>query len=380
MTSEECEQLRWQMPVAERLAYFNHAAVSPLPEPTRAAMVAYINDFADNGSANWLKYRQNVEHVRTLAAEMINASADEVAFIRNTTEGIGLVAEGIDWQPGDNVVVAKSEFPSNLIPWRNLASRGVEVREIGLVDDERIDPADFASACDQRTRLVTSSWVGYLTGYRRDIAAACDVAHQHGAYFFLDAIQGLGVLPLDVSEISIDFLAADGHKWLLGPEGAGVMYVRQQNLDTLRPLMVGWNSVVRPERFDHEERQWKPNAGRYEGGTYNLVGAAGLAASLKLLNDLGVNAVAARLREITDLLTSRLIEVGTEVVSDRSEEHWSGIVSFRVKGVDSNLIQQQAAANDVAVMVRNGNVRAAPHVYTNEQDVERLVRVIEEAQ
>ncbi len=207
------------MPVTQRWAYFDHAAVAPLPEPSRGAMNAQVADQAENGDVNWPEWRKNVERVRKLGAELIGAKPDEVAVIRNTTEGIGLVAEGFPWQAGDNVVVPASEFPSNLYPWKHLASRGVEVRVVDA-PNERLTPAMIDAACDSRTRIVALSWVGYATGWRNDPATFAEIAHKHGACFFLDAIQGCGVLPLDVASIGIDFLSADGHKWMLGPEGA----------------------------------------------------------------------------------------------------------------------------------------------------------------
>ncbi len=218
-------ELRRLMPVTQKWAYFDHAAVAPLPEPSRAAMVAQIADQAENGDVNWPEWRKNVERVRTLGAQLIGAKADEIAVIRNTTEGIGLVAEGFPWQPGDNVVVPSSEFPSNLYPWKHLASRGVEVRVVDA-PNERLNPDVVDAACDSHTRIVALSWVGYATGWRNDPAIFAEIAHRHGAYFFLDAIQGCGVLPLDVASAGIDFLSADGHKWMLGPEGAGIMFVR----------------------------------------------------------------------------------------------------------------------------------------------------------
>ncbi|QDT37621.1 putative cysteine desulfurase [Stratiformator vulcanicus] len=360
------------MPVAERWAYFNHAAVAPLPSPTRGAMTEYVNDFCENGTADWPRWRKNVEKVRTLAAEMIGAEPSEIAFIRSTTEGIGLVAEGFPWQPGDNVVVPRSEFPSNLHPWRNLKSRGVEVRIIGD-GCEGIDPTEIDAACDARTRIVSCSWVGYLTGWRCDVAALCEIAHQHAALFFLDAIQGLGVLPLDVKDIPIDFLAADGHKWMLGPEGAGVMYVREENLERLRPLLVGWNSVTNAAQFDHDTFDLKPNAGRYEGGTYNMVGAAGLAASLELLSAVGPHRSAKRLREITDLLAEQLRSIGARIASDRSEKHWSGIVAADLPGIDKSIVLGEAADAGIQLSVRGGNLRLSPHIYSTPADSERLV-------
>ena len=187
------------------------------------------------------------------AAKMIGADADEIALVANTTAGISLVAEGFHWQPGDNVVTLADEFPSNVYPWFNLADREVETRRVPTDISGRLDLELLAEACDARTRMVTVSWIGFANGYRQDVARIAAIAHERGALLFLDAIQGFGAFPLDVNELGIDFLAADGHKWLLGPEGAGIAYIRREHLDRLRPIGPGWHSVVPGQDYTHIE-------------------------------------------------------------------------------------------------------------------------------
>ena len=372
MTDDPFAALRSRMPVCERYAYFDHAAVAPLPAPAAAAMADYAADFRDHGDVHWPKWRGRVEACRAGLAALLNADEDEVAVIRNTTEAIGLVAEGVDWREGDNVVVPASEFPSNLLPWRNLRSRGVEVREVEA-EHERLDPAAVRDACDARTRVVAASWVGYATGWRNDPADLCAIAHDAGALFLLDAIQGLGVLPLDVRDVPVDFLCADGHKWLLGPEGAGVLFVRGDRLDSLRPLLVGWNSVAEAGNYGAATLTLKDSAARYEGGTYATACAAGLAASLELLADVPVQGRHARLHDLTDRLCDGLRTAGCEIASDRAAGRASGIVAFAPPGGDSEACMKRLLADGVVVRVRHGRVRAAPHVYTSKAEVDRLV-------
>ena len=256
--------LRSQMPITKRWAYFDHAAVAPLPGPTAAYLTDWSQDAAISGAANWNAWRDRAEEARQLAAQLIGASPKEIALVPNTTTGLSLVAEGLDWRPGDNVVVPASDFPSNQYPWMNLASRGVEVRRIEC-DCERLEPNLVADACDEHTRAVTVSWVGYATGWRADLGALAEVAHGCGAALVVDGIQGLGVNPLDVRQTPIDFLAADGHKWLLGPEGAGVLYIRREWLDRLRPWGIGWNSVRNSGDFTNIEMDLKDSAARSKG-------------------------------------------------------------------------------------------------------------------
>jgi cysteine desulfurase / selenocysteine lyase len=371
------DDLRRLMPVTSKWAYFDHAAVAPLPEPSRRAAADLLADQAANGDVNWPAWRKNVERVRQLGARLIGADEHEIAIIRNTTEGIGLVAEGFPWREGDNVVVPSSEFPSNLYPWKHLASRGVDVRVVEA-PDERLDPAAVKAACDSRTRIIAVSWVGYATGWRNDPATFAEIAHRHGAYFFLDAIQGLGVLSLDVKAAGVDFLAADGHKWMLGPEGAGLMYVRRDLLDRLRPLLVGWNSVETAGDYTNPDIRLKPNAGRYEGGSYNMPGIAGLMESLALLDRFGTQAVAASLHQVANDLCERLLSLGAEIASDRTDEHWSGIVAFTFPGRSTTALRKHLLARGVVVRERAGRLRASPHAYTNGDDIDRLCSALSE--
>jgi selenocysteine lyase/cysteine desulfurase len=382
--------LRAEMPVAANWAYFDHAAVAPMSRPALAALREWAEDVANNGDVNWPRWRKQVEDVRRMAAELLNADAAEIALVRNTTEGITLVAEGLRWRPGDNVVVPASEFPSNLYPWLNLRDRGVEVRLAGRPSEavpaldglgrtsyaEQLDPNHVAAAVDDRTRIVAVSWVGYLSGWRNDLDELAGIAHDKGALLFVDAIQGLGVFPLDVRQTPVDFLAADGHKWLLGPEGAGVFFVRRELLDELRPLGVGWNSVRHAGEFGRTELDLKDSAGRYEGGSYGMGSIAALGASLELLRSIGTERLSERLIDITNRLCERLEETGAEVLSCRDKGRASGIVSFRLPSRDSQAVRRECRSQGVVVNCRGGAVRLSPHAYTDETDIERLMAVL----
>jgi cysteine desulfurase / selenocysteine lyase len=367
--------LRDDMPVARRWAYFDHAAVAPISATTRAAIDAWSRDASRDGVAAWGTWRKSVENTRRLAAELIGAKSREIALVRNTTEGLSIVAEGFPWEPGDNVVTFSSEFPSNLHPWQNLATRGVEPRIVETVD-ERIDLDRLAATIDDRTRIVSVSWVGYATGYRVDLDALADLVHDRGALLCVDGIQGLGVLPLDVSMTPIDFLAADGHKWLLGPEGAGLLYVREAHLDTLRPLGVGWNSVASPGDFGDTVMRLKASAARYEGGTYAMPCLVGLEAALRTIVARGVGSTAARLRAVTDDLCARLAELDAEIASDRTTRHWSGIVACTLPNRDPHELKRRCLERRVLVNVRGGRLRLSPHVHTNADDCDRLLDVL----
>ncbi len=368
-------EFRREMPVARRWAYFDHAAVAPISGPARDAMVQWAEEAVNDGDTGYPRWTAKIRRLRDRAAAMIGAEQDEIALVRNTTEGINLVAEGYPWQPGDNVVTRDDEFPANQYPWMHLADRGVETRRIAT-DAGAIDLGQLEAACDRRTRIIAISWVAFANGWRHDLDQLAEIAHRHGALLFVDAIQGLGVFPLDVRQTPIDFLAADGHKWLLGPEGAGVFFTRREHLDRLRPVGVGWNSVVGASDFSRIDLTLKPSAERYEGGTPNTPGLIGLEASLELLARFPTAAIAQRVLEITDLACERLQQIGAVIQSDRSEAHQSGIVSFELPERDSVAVRQSCLQRDVVLSCRDGRLRISPHAYNDASDIDRLIEAL----
>lgn len=367
---------RRQMPIARQWAYFDHAAVAPLSGPAQEALAQWAIDATVNGSAHHPAWNRRVEDLRTLAAGMIGAATEEIALIGNTTAGVNLVAEGFPWKPGDNVVIRADEFPSNQYPWLHLADRGVETRRIPT-NGGALDLDQLAAACDDRTRIVSVSWVAYASGWRHDLDRLAERVHGRGALLFLDAIQGLGVFPLDVRATPIDFLAADGHKWLLGPEGAGIFFTRREHLNLLRPVGVGWNSVRKQHDFTHIELVFKDTAARYEGGSQNVAGLSALGASLELLERFGREAISERVGEISDLACRRLTEMGATILSDRTPAHRSGIVSFELPGRDPQAARRQCVERKVLLSCRAGRLRISPHAYNNAEDVERLIEALQ---
>lgn len=366
------------MPIARLWAYFDHAAVAPLPDPTRKTLADWAIEAAEQGDTAWPRWAERLQVVRQLAAELLNAHETELALVANTTTGINIVAEGFPWHSGDNVVVLANEFPSNLYPWLNLASRGVQARVVPV--DVRVDPNAIWDACDRRTRLIAISWVGFGAGYRVDIDAIVAEAHRRGVQVLLDAIQGLGVFPIDVSRTAIDYLAADGHKWLLGPEGAGLLYIRESHLEELRPVGVGWHSVKRAFDFSHIEPDWRHAASRFEGGSHNMAGFLALGSSLELLRQFGAgpnsSTIADRVLAFTELACERLTAIGGELLSIRDDRHRSGIVLFQMPGQDPAELRRRCLSLGVALSCRQGALRISPHAYNDESDLDRLISAL----
>ncbi|MEQ8208499.1 MAG: aminotransferase class V-fold PLP-dependent enzyme [Lacipirellulaceae bacterium] len=370
------QQLRDQMPVTEKWAYMDHAAVSPLPRPTSEAIGKWLQQATEEGDTVWLDWSAQVQQARKEAAKLINAKTEEIALITSTTAGINIVAEGLDWNPGDNLVTLDDEFPSNLYPWMHLADRGVETRQVPT-NNGRVNYEKLAEYFDERTRLITVSWVGYKNGVRRDLETISRIAREKNALLFVDAIQGIGAFPLDVRKTPIDFLAADGHKWQLGPEGAGFAYIRNDRLPLLRATGVGWNSVVNAADFANVQLELKPNAARYEGGSQNMAGLIGLSKSLMLLNEIGVERISESILEITDDACEALKTKGAELHTPREGENRSGIISFSLPGIDPVEFRKHCLKNGVALACRSGRLRISLHGYNDEQDVEKLMRAIE---
>ena len=379
-------EIRWQefraaMPVTRKWAYLDHAAVAPLPEPSARCVQQWMHDSMTEGDVVWPQWAKRLEEIRGTAARLINASADEIAFVANTTFGINLVADGLDWQAGDNVVLPDHEFPSNLYPWMALERKGVEVRQVPL-DGIRVCPQRIADACDERTRLVSASWVGYASGYRIDVGQVAAAAHDNGALFFLDAIQGMGVFPLDVQADGVDFLAADGHKWMMGPEGAGIFYVAGKHLSRLRPMNVGWNSVKQGNDFSVVKLELKETALRYEGGSPNMAGNFGLGGSLDLLETYGLasghSAIAERVLHNSAQLHDRLAEVGADVYSTADSQCGSGIVWFEIPGWDSAAARLELMKRKIVSSFRGGKLRASIHCYNDSSDIEQLAEAVRE--
>ena len=362
---------RDEFPVAERWAYFDHAAVSPLPRSSAALLRSWLDDQEHNGVVHWPDWEAKLRVNRANAARLIHAHPDEIAFVNSTTQGIGLVAEGFPWREGESVVTAAEEYPSNVYPWMNLASRGVSLR---LVPSRggRVWIDDLIAACDGTTRVLTISHVEFSSGFRNDLDALGDFCRARGIAFFVDAIQGLGPLEIDVTRTPIDFLAADGHKWLLGPEGAGFCYVRREWIERLRPVGVGWHSVVGSYNAPDLDFTLKPSAERWEGGSFNMPGLQGFGASVALLLSVGPKAVSQRILDRAEAVREIARSAGWTVVGSTRPEDLSGIVALEKPGVDPNAVVRHLRERGVAAACRRARLRFSPHIYNDDDDLARL--------
>jgi selenocysteine lyase/cysteine desulfurase len=360
-----------EFPVARQWAYMDHAAVAPLPRRSGQALLAWAQDMEQNGDVNWLDWEKKVEEARERIARLLHADVDEIALVGSTTQGIGLVAEGFPWRPGDSVVVPTEEYPSNIYPWMNLASRGVSVRMVPGRSG-RIWPEDLIAAMDGTTRVLAVSHVEFASGFRNDLDLLTELCHARGIALLVDAIQGLGPLEIDVRKTPVDFLAADGHKWLLGPEGAGLLFIRRDWIDRLRPLGVGSHSVVGSFNSPEIEFRLKPSAQRWEGGSFNMPGLQALTASLEMLLEIGPQRVSARILDRARAVREVAASAGWRVTGSPRPGDLSGIVAIEHDDVPAHDASQMLRQQGVVVSARRGRLRISPHVYNDDVDLDRL--------
>jgi selenocysteine lyase/cysteine desulfurase len=365
--SDLWQEYRNQFPVTANLVYLNHAAVAPLCRPAADAMKHLADDALLYGSYHYDKWLDAYDGLRVAAGRLIGADRSEIAIVKNTSEGIATVAMGIDWKPGDKIVAFENEFPANYFPWKRLEANGVKIDWLRFSD-----PLDRIDQSARGARLLTISFVQYLSGYRADLQAIGEICHRRGALFFVDAIQGLGAFPVDVRKCRIHSLAADGHKWLLGPEGCGILYVQQDIQDQIEPVEFGWTNVARFNDYSCHEMTLRPNAGRYECGTLNTIGIYGLRAAIQFLLEVRVERIAAAVQALGDHAEHVVTERGYRTMQPRTPENGAGIVSFKRDGIDSRLVVHQLKDAGFFAAPRQGWVRVSPHFYINPEEMDRL--------
>lgn len=359
---------RNDFPITGRLVYLNHAAVAPLSRRSAGAMQQLLEDALQFGSLHYGDWLETYQGIRNAAAKLINATPEEIAIVKNTSEGISTVASGIAWKPGDAVVAFQEEFPSNYYPWKRLETRGVEVRWLSAFDGfDRIE-----RAC-RGARMLAISFVQYLSGYRVNLQKIGEICASHGCLFLVDAIQGLGAFPIDVHLDDIDVLAADGHKWLLGPEGCGILYVRRDLQDEIEPVEFGWTNVAKYADYSSRDMTLRQDAGRYECGTLTTVACYGLRAALDFALEVGVGNIAREVQALGDQIWNGVRALGFETMGQRSTESGAGIVTFRKPGVESHLIVRRLKEAAIVAAPRQGWIRTSPHYYVSPEDIDRML-------
>ncbi len=370
------------------LIYLNHAAVSPWPVRTAQAIKAFADENALLGSKHYSQWLQTEHLLRSNLAKLINApDADDIALVKNTSEALSMVAYGIKWQADDNIVILQAEFPSNRIIWESLSDQGVSVKEIEITMPDRLTGKQTISpekalmnACDQHTRLMSVSSVQYASGLRLDLKLLGSFCKQKGILFCIDAIQSIGALGFDVQSTHADFVMADGHKWLMSPEGLGLFYCKAARRSQLKLSQFGWHMIEDMGNFDSPH--WTPalSARRFECGSPNMLGIHALNSSVSLLLDRNMDFIEQQIINNSQYLMQKLTTLpGIHVISNAQKHRISGIVSFKHAYIESEILYQNLMHHNVMCALRNHCIRFSPHYYISRDLLNRAIALVESA-
>ena len=357
--------------------YLNHAAVSPWPVRTANAVKQFADENVHSGASKYLDWLEIETKLRMQIKTLLNApSTDDISLLKNTSEALSVVACGIDWQDGNNVVSTDQEFPSNRIVWEAQARHGVEMRKIDVMTDESPESC-LINACDDNTRIMAISSVQYGTGLKLDLVKLGQFCRDNGIYFCVDAIQSIGAHEFDIQAINADFVMADAHKWMCGPEGIALFYCRADIREKLQLNQFGWHMVE--EHGDYTRKSWSPanSARRFECGSPNMLGIHALSASLSLFEEIGMDNVALSILKKTSYLIDKLDNLADfELLTPASERQRAGIVTFKITGKDMTDIYAKLMNNKVICANRLGGIRFSPHFYTDLEIIDNSLKIL----
>jgi selenocysteine lyase/cysteine desulfurase len=369
-------EIRKLFPVTQNYVYLNHAAVCPISIPVYERMQRHTRDVMENGAIHYHDWLAAIKQTRGLAAQLINAGPDEIAFAPNTSAGLAMIANGIDWRAGDNIVTADCEFPANVVPWMRIKREfGAEVR-MARERDCRLETEEILNLIDDRTRVVAMSFVEFASGFRNDLAAIGRHCRERDVLFVVDAIQGLGALGLDVEACAIDALSADAHKFLLGPEGVAMFYVSRRAMERVKPTLVGWLSVNNPEDYLNYDQPYAPNARRFESGSLNMAGVAGLGAAIELFLQTGVEKIESHLLDLGDYLCEKLSDRGYRVASSRRDGEKSAIICLQHEKYSAQELCHLLNNHRIITAPRLGRLRVSPHFYNTREEIDQLIEAL----
>jgi selenocysteine lyase/cysteine desulfurase len=371
------ENIRSLFPATQKYAYLNSAAVGPMPTPAVEAVLSQLKDVSENGTVNFTDWIATKQRARASVAGMLNVRAEQIAFMRNTSDGFASVAGGLKWQKGDNIVSFAREFPANFYPWRRIRDAfGVELR-LCPERNASIDLDEFCALIDENTKLVSISAVQYGSGFCADLERIGQAARKVDALFAVDIIQGFGARVYDLPAQLVDIASGASHKWLCSPEGGGILYLSDRARERVEPTFVGWISVEVPWNFEDLEQPFKQNALAWESGTGGSSLFYGLEQSLKLLTETGVEKIENYLEELTDYLCELLAGKNYEIVSSRAKGEKSQIVCIKsTNGLTPSEIDERLQKENIVVSPRGDRIRVAPHFFNNKEDIERLVEAL----
>lgn len=343
-----------------------------MPRRTSERLIELVQAQAERGVLGVYEVERRIPEIRARVGRFVGATAGEIAFLRNTGDGANVIARGLDWKPGDEIVLCDNEFGSNAMPWVALREQGVVLRFV-RTQNERMTPDVLRRAMTSRTRVVAVSWVSFTDGYRHDLAALAEVAHAGGALFCVDGMQALGGFGVDVKAAGIDAFYAGAAKWLLGIPGVSFLYVDSALIERLAVRWRGWKDVADIWNFLDYDQPFAAGAARFEGGTQNFLGMAAFETSMDVLDEAGVGRISAHVLELTDHLVEGLRRIGAEIDSLRGPGISSGIVTFRIPGTDPIELGRRLGRADIITTYRANGIRVSPHGHNSTGDMDALL-------
>ena len=371
------DDIRALFPATTYYTYLNSAAISPIPTTALDAVTRQLADVSVNGSINYQKWVDTKDRCRNLVAEMLRVRSDQIAFVRNTSDGVASIANGLKWKAGDNIVSFAGEFPANFYAWRRIRdSHGVDLRLCREVDG-RVEVDEMLSMIDSNTQVVAISAIQYASGFRADLEQIGRAARAVDALLVVDIIQGFGAMPFDLPAQFVDAACGASHKWLCAPEGCGIIYLSDRARERIEPTLVGWISVETPWDFADREQPFRSTALAWESGTGSAALFYGLEQSLSLLNSTGADNIERHLSGLTNQLCDSLEGKDYELISSREPGEASQIVCIKHRGgLTSNQIASHLENEKIIVSPRGDRVRVAPHFYNNSSDIDRLIEAL----
>ncbi len=366
---------RCDFAVTRRYVYLNHASAGVLPLSSAAAIETFVRTHAEAGVRGTFPYDLRMPEYREKIGRFIGAEGSQIAILANTSAAANVIAAGLEWKAGDEVLLCDNEFPANVVPWLALRRRGVNVRLLPTAR-ERLTPEVLRREISSRTRVVAVSWVSYSDGYRHDLKRLAAVAHESGALLCVDAIQGLGVLPIDVADADMDALFAGGGKWMLGLHGVAILYLGKRLAQRLHLAMPGWRSVRDMWDFHNYEQPFSLEAMRFECGTPNLIGTLSLVCAIDLFTKCGPTAIAHHVLALTDQLCAGLHRLGADLSTLRADGISSGIVTFSLPGCDSMELGAALENEGIITAYRTTGIRVSPHGYNTSREIDALLETL----
>jgi selenocysteine lyase/cysteine desulfurase len=359
----------------EKYIYLNHASTGPLPLPAVQAISELAIRYSEQGSIDWQEYEALSNSTRALAAKLVNASADEICFVQNTSQGIIHAINSIPFEKGDNVIILKDAFPTNSYPFRFLLP---DVEKRYVTSRELLDNTDYLlKIIDKKTKAISLDWVNFLNGIRIDVKRISQICKEHNIYFIIDGMQGCGAVRINLNDIQPDFFSSAAPKWLLGPHGIGIFYVNKNVLNKLKPSNLGWLSANWDDFYDIlTPRKLKNTASRFEEGTKNYLGIIGFRESLKIFDEIGIDKIESQVLDLTEYLIKKINNQNFEIITPLERNKRAGIVSFRKINTDSMTLFNKLKENNIVCSLREDHLRIAPHFYNTTEEINRLIELL----